>query len=55
MARYIFTANVEGDPLFHETKSGERSKKVAIYENIFDIIHQAHIHLSHAKDVRTHD
>ncbi len=54
MARYILATNVEGNQLFHKLKSGEMGKKVAIYQNVIDIIHQAHIHSSHESDVRSH-
>jgi hypothetical protein len=54
MARYVLATNVEGNQLFLKLKTGERGKKVAIYENVFDIIHQGQIHLSKARDVRSH-
>ena len=54
MRRYILGTNIEGQQLFRKTKEGTQGKKVAVYEDIFDIIHEAHIHLAHARSVRTH-
>ncbi len=53
MKRYIRGTNIEGQQLFRKTKEGAQGKKVAVYEDIFDIMHETHIHLAHARNVRT--
>jgi hypothetical protein len=35
-------------------KSGEVLKKVIWYEHLFEVIHEAHLHLAHARDPRSH-
>jgi hypothetical protein len=35
-------------------KPGEVLKKVIWYEHLFDVIHEAHLHLAHARDPRSH-
>lgn len=52
MLWYVIAKNVECNQLFPKQMTGEMGRK-AIYENVFSIIHQACIHLSHARDVRS--
>ncbi len=51
-AMVCHSKNVEGNQLLPKQMTGEMGRK-AIYENVFSIIHQARIHLSHARDVRS--
>jgi hypothetical protein len=60
--RYSLGTQVRNNELFRRIKvvkkpRGEVTevlKKVAWYENLFDIIHDTHLHLAHARDPRPH-
>ncbi len=43
----LFNKIVKGKPT-------EVLKKVIWYEHLFDVIHEMHIHLAHARDPRSH-
>jgi hypothetical protein len=65
LKRYALTSQVTNNDLsrrvFMKTKKGageisivEVRKKAVWYENLFDVIHEAHIFLGHPRDLRPH-
>ena len=49
--RFVLIGKVKGSQLYRKRKD-ERPLKVPYYEIVFDIIHESHLFLAHAKDCR---